>query len=163
MCAGRSACAEKQPVQKRFAACVLLSLAIAGCAKDPERTAQRFIARGDEFVRNGRDEAAVIEYRNAVKSSPGRSDTYLKLGDAYSRLGRTTEAYRSYTEGSRLVDGQPLPQTEDAIQSIVDQRPDLVPARIALAELLLARRDADDAQTQLEAATAADPANELAN
>lgn len=163
MCAGLSACAEKQPVQKRFAACVLLSLAIAGCSKDPEHATQRFIARGDEFARNGRDEAAVLEFRNALKSSPGRSETYLKLGDAYARLGRTTEAYRAYTEGSRIVDGQPLPQSEDALQSILDQHPNLVSARIALAELLLARRDADDAQAQLEAATVADPGNELAN
>jgi len=150
-------------VQRRFALFLLCGLLAASCANDPEHAAQRSIARGDDFARNGRDDAAAIEYRNALKSSPGRSDVYVKLGDAYGRLGRTTEAYRAYADGSRIVGGRPLPQTEEALQSILQDRPDLVPARIALAELQLERHDNDDAQQQLEAAIVADPANELAN
>jgi tetratricopeptide (TPR) repeat protein len=136
---------------------------VVSCARDPQETARGFAARGDDFVRNGRDAAALIEYRNAVRAWPAWSDAYQKLGDTYDRLGRSDDAYASYVEGARVGDEEPLAQNEDALRALVTRRPALVPARLALAELLLLRNDTADAEEQLRAATAAEPANELAN
>jgi Tfp pilus assembly protein PilF len=140
--------------------CVVL---VTSCAHDPQAAAQRFVVRGDDFVRSGRDDAAVIEYRNAVRALPAWSEAHEKLGDAFERLGRGDEAYTEYGEASRLTDGELLSQNERALQALVARRPALVPARLALADLLLARHDAAGGEEQLLAVTAVEPANELAN
>jgi Tfp pilus assembly protein PilF len=133
------------------------------CARDPQERAKWFAARGDDFARSGKDAAALIEYRNAVREAPAWAEVYQKLGGALERLGRTRDAYRAYAQGSSIVDGKPLPDDEAGLKAIVERRPQLVPARIALAERLLSRNDSVGAEEQLRAATAAEPGNEMAN
>ena len=79
------------------------------------------------------------------------------------QLGRIDEAYREYTLASRIVDGQPLPQTEEALRAAIAASPQSAEARIALADLLLTRGDLDEAEDHLLVATVSDPSNELAN
>jgi tetratricopeptide (TPR) repeat protein len=133
------------------------------CARGPEASARRFAARGDEFASRGRDTAAVIEYRNAIREWPTWSEAYRKLGEAFERLGRTDEAHRAFTQAATTVDGEPLPTDEAGLRAVIGRRPDLVPARLTLARLLLDRGDGDGALGELQAATLAEPDNELAN
>ncbi len=135
----------------------------ASCARDPQDQALRFAASGDAFAARGEDAAAVLEYRNAVRALPAWKEGYDKLGDALDRLGRTADARRAYAEALTIVDGKALPKDEAGLRAIVDRRPNLAPARIALAEVLLEREDMAGAEDQLRAATAAEPGNELAN
>ena len=148
---------------RSFAFFLCAAFLTASCARDPEDAARRFMARGDDFARTGRDDAALIEYRNAVREWPAGTEAHQKLGDAYQRLGRLDEAYEAYADASAIVDGKPLPQDEPALRAIIERRPDLVPARMALADLLLKRQSTAEAEEQLLAASAAEPTNELAN
>jgi predicted Zn-dependent protease len=142
---------------------VILAAAIAvSCADDPLQSAREYIARGDDFARQGRPSAAVIEYRNAVRDAPAWSEAHEKLGDALVQAGRIEEAYREYTVASRIVDGQPLPQGEDDLRAAVRDTPSLAAARVALADLLLTRGEVAEAEQHLLAAAASEPENELA-
>jgi tetratricopeptide (TPR) repeat protein len=78
-----------------------LGIACAGGADQ----ARRHAARGDEYFAADRFEAAVIEFRNAVKKQPRWADAYLKLGDAYTALGKAEEAYRAYASANELAPG----------------------------------------------------------
>src|ERR671912_2702543 len=75
-----------------LAAFTLLTLACAGGGD----AARKFMQRGDEYLAAARYDAAVIEYRNAVKKEPTWAEAYTKLGDAYAEQGRSEEAYRAY-------------------------------------------------------------------
>jgi Tfp pilus assembly protein PilF len=136
---------------------------IGACAQQPPDAAREYTERGDALAREGRYSAAAIEYRNAVRNAPESTALHEKLGDSLVQLGRIDEAYREYTVASRIVDGQPLPQTEQALRQAVAANPKSAPARIALADLLLTRGDIDEAEDHLLVATVSDPSNELAN
>lgn len=65
------------------------------CARSDE-AARRLIASGDAYHATGRDDAAIIEYRNAIKKQPSSAEAYRKLGDAYVDSAKAEEAYRAY-------------------------------------------------------------------
>lgn len=136
---------------------------VVSCARSPEDSARRYAARGDRFVEEGRNDAALIEYRNAVRAWPTWRDAQQKLGATLERLGRIDEAYRVYATESRIVDGETLPQNEVELRAVVARSPDLVQARLALADELLLRDETSEAEEQLLAAAAVDPSDELTN
>jgi tetratricopeptide (TPR) repeat protein len=148
---------------KRSAGLLCLTLLSATCSRDPHDVARRAAARGDEFTKEGRPDAALIEYRNAVRAWPTWNEAHEKLGNALAQVGRTGDAYRAYAVGSQVVDGETLPQTEEELRALLAGRPKLAAAHTALAGLLLSRQAADEAEEHLLAAVAAEPSNELAN
>jgi Tfp pilus assembly protein PilF len=139
------------------------SVLIAACARDPQDAGRRALARGDRYVEQGRNDAALIEYRNAVREAPGIADAHIKLGETLDRLGRRSEARAAFIAASRIVDGQPLPMREDELRAVVARTPASAAARVALADQLISRRETAEAEEQLRAATALDPSNELAH
>jgi predicted Zn-dependent protease len=142
---------------------IAAAMVVVSCGRDPMEAAREYADRGDEFARDGRVNAAVIEYRNAVKEAPSWVVGREKLADALVQLGRIEEAYREYTITSRIVDGQPLPQNEDQLRAAVTRAPDLAAARVALADLLLTKGETDEAEAHLLTAVEKEPANELAH
>jgi Flp pilus assembly protein TadD len=136
---------------------------IAGCSRDPQQAAARAVARGDRYAQQGRDDAALIEFRNAARDAPGSVEAHEKLGETLERLGRRAEARAAFIAASRVVDGQPLPLREDELRASVERQPSSAAARVALADQLLSRRETGEAEEQLRAATALDPSNELAH
>ena len=82
---------------------VILCAAVAGGCGGREQSARRFVERGDADLAAGRDAAAVIEYRNAIKQRPAWAEAYRKLGDAYMAQGDSEEAYRAYTNAIELA------------------------------------------------------------
>jgi tetratricopeptide (TPR) repeat protein len=142
---------------------VWCSLLVAGCGRDPGEAGRRALARGDRYVAQGRNDAALIEYRNAVRDAPGLAAAHVKLGETLDTLGRRSEARAAFIAASRIVDGQPLPLREDDLRAVVARTPSSAAARVALADQLLSRRETAEAEEQLRAATALDPANELAH
>jgi tetratricopeptide (TPR) repeat protein len=150
-------------VATRLITVVCGAMVIVSCAQDPQEAARRYAARGDRFAQEGRHDAALIEYRNAVRAWPAWSEAHQKLGDSLERLGRTAEAYRAYATGSRIVDGQPLPHSEEDLRAFVGRHPESVAARVALSNVLLARREVSEAEDELVRSIALEPSNELAN
>ena len=80
------------------------------------------IERGQIEVSEGHAELAVATLGNVVKSDPGNAIAYYNLGIAFDRIGKLTEA-------------------ENAWQSAIHQRPELVEAQRALALAALRKGD----------------------
>src|SRR5690349_4969600 len=83
-----------------FAAAVL---ALAAACTNSEQAARRLVERGDTYAAAGQYDAAVLEYRNAIKRQPA-AETYCKLGDAYLATARSEEAYKAF---SNAIDADP--------------------------------------------------------
>jgi len=141
----------------------LVLAATSACTARPEQAHRRYVDSGDRFVRDGRDAAAVIEYRNAIRHAPDDDAVYRRLGAALARLGRGAEAARAFEMAEGRADGRLLPADEAALRTVVDANPSHVGARLALAERLIARQALVDAESQLLAALAQDPAREVTN
>src|SRR6266699_1733069 len=89
---------------RRVVAVVLSAALTSACAGSAEQ-ARRYVARGDEYFAAERFDAAVIEYRNALRQQPKLADAPLKLADAYAALGKAEEAYRAYASAIELLPG----------------------------------------------------------
>jgi tetratricopeptide (TPR) repeat protein len=137
-------------------------LAVA-CSQDPEQAAREYLANGDRLSNEGRDAAAVIEYRNAIRLTPSADAVYQRLGATLERLGRDEESQRAYEMAEQSADGRPLPYDEAALRAIVARHPRHVGARVALANRLIERGEAADAETHLRAAQDVSPERELIN
>jgi len=74
----------------------LLPLLITAACVSGEQAARQFIERGDRDAAAGKDEAAAIDFRNAVKNNPNSAEAQRKLGDADVALGRNDDAYHAY-------------------------------------------------------------------
>lgn len=133
------------------------------CSRDPEQAARDYLANGDRLTHEGRDAAAVIEYRNAIRLTPFADAVYRRLGAALARLGRDEESQRAYEMAEQSVDGQPLPYDEASLRAVVGAHPTHVGARIALANRLIERGETADAETHLRAAQELSPERELIN
>jgi len=98
--------AVKTRLLARLALAVLvLALAPAGCS----RSAQTYLDRGDAYLREGKIDAAVLEYRNAVEKDPMLAPGRLKLAEAYVRQGNGTGALAEVVRAADL-----LPNDADA-------------------------------------------------
>jgi tetratricopeptide (TPR) repeat protein len=123
----------------RVAALLVVAVAAAGCT-NPQAKANRLIAAGDAYAEQGRFNAAIIEYRNALKQVPDSSVAYLQMGRAYVAAGDHRSAYEALT---RAVDLNPT-----------DLRP-----RLEAGELLFKAGVFDAAQVRADQVLASDPEN----
>src|SRR5262245_18922008 len=82
---------------------VVVAVTALACTTSAEK-ARAFADRGDRDVAAGDYDAAVIEYRNAVKQAPDSAEMHRKLGSAYAELSKAEEAYREY---STAIDLEP--------------------------------------------------------
>jgi tetratricopeptide (TPR) repeat protein len=86
-------------------AVVLVAVAVAGCS----RSAQSHLDRGDAYLKQGKIDAAVLEFRGAVQKDPMLAPARLKLADAYLRQGNGAGAFGEYVRAADL-----LPKDADA-------------------------------------------------
>src|SRR5689334_2527930 len=140
-------------------------VAAVGCGGREQ--AQRFAERGDEYVRQGRYDAAVIEYRNAIKRRPTWADVHRRLADAYVELGKGEEAYRAYSKametdrtdarayvgaGKLLLDSGLPHEAEVRAEQALDRDPQNVDAQVLRGRALTRLQQFDDALEVLEGA-----------
>ena len=153
-----------------LAAVLLVSTLALACSRGGS-TAQQFVERGDQYAAEGRYDAAVIEYRNALKKQPAMAAVYTKLGDAYAEEGKPEEAYRAYcnatdldaddgharVEAGRLLfsAGRYNEALVRAVQTLERDNQN-VDAQILSGRALTKLRRYDDAIAQLDAAVAID-------
>jgi len=156
--------------RRSLAAVVVFSSLALACSRGGS-TAQQFVERGDRYAAEGRYDAAVIEYRNALKKQPTLAAAYTKLGDAYAEEGKPEEAYRAYcnavdldaadgharVEAGRLLfsAGRYNEALVRAVQTLERDDQD-VDAQILSGRALTRLRRYDDAIAQLDAAVAVD-------
>jgi tetratricopeptide (TPR) repeat protein len=159
-------------MRARVFSIVAVAMLASGCASR-EQAARAAVTRGDEYLRDGRAAAAIIEYRNAAKKQPSWAEAYRKLGDAYAAQGSGEEAYRAYcsatdldpadthsrVEAGRLLlaagrYSEALVRAEQALERSEHDTGAAVLASRALAKM----HRTDEALAQLDAAIASDPA-----
>lgn len=75
---------------------VILSLCIG--TSTMAQTTNQSILKGNEYYRMGQFEQAEKEYSEAVKSSPGNNTARYNLAGATFRMGKETDAIKSYEE-----------------------------------------------------------------
>jgi tetratricopeptide (TPR) repeat protein len=155
----------------RIALAAVLAFSSVALACGRGQTAKQFIERGDAYAAEGRHDAAVIEYRNALKKEPAWAVAYARLGDAYLEQGKPEEAYRAYctatdrdpangharVEAGRLLfaAGRYTEALLRAVQTL--ERDDQnVDAQILSGRALTKMRRYDEAVAQLDAAVAID-------
>jgi tetratricopeptide (TPR) repeat protein len=148
-------------------------LIVASACSGPRQRAADFVRRGDEQVAAGRNSAAILEYRNAVRRDPKLAEAHRKLGDVYLEEGKLEEAYHAFAnatsvdpadvhsrvEAGRLLYGagrftEALVRAEQALERD-DQSVD---AQVLAGRALTSLRRFDEAIAQLDAAVAHDHA-----
>lgn len=146
---------------------VTLAAAFAGCST-AQTKAERHIKAGDQFVVQGRNYAAAIEYLNAIKQTPESSVAYRKLGLAHLAAGDAGAAYRSFTKAVDLDPADNEPRLEAArlllranmndlahvrAEQVLERDPDNLDAQIIAARALARLRRTDEAIARLSLVT----------
>ena len=150
----------------RLLSFIALGAAFAGCGTAQSK-AERYLKAGDQFVVQGRNYAATIEYLNAIKQTPASSVAHRKLGLAHLAAGDAGAAYRSFTKAVDLDPADNEPRLEAArlllranmndlaqvrADQVLERDPGNVDAQIIAARALARQRRADEAIARLSLA-----------
>jgi len=92
-------------------ACLLIGLA-PGCSRDPERAAKQFVASGDRYAASGQLKAAAIEYRNAIRQTPGDVQPRAKLAAVAARTSDVATVVRELMQIAELAPTDPGAQVQ---------------------------------------------------
>ena len=84
-----------------FAGAVAIGAA-SGCSKDPITAARDYLASANRYAEQKQYEAAIIEYKNAIKAKPDLAEAHYKLAQVYEASGDPRGAYGSYTRAADL-------------------------------------------------------------
>src|SRR5208337_717264 len=106
---------------------LFLAALFVGCSHDPNVRKQKYLESGQRYFEKGKYQEAVIQFGNAAQVDSHYADAHYQLARAYSRLQQWTPAYLEYAR-------------------TVELQPDNYPARLDLANLLIAGRDFKQAQ-----------------
>ena len=121
-------------------AVMAFTLAVGACSKDPDVQAREYLASADKYAESQQYEAAIIEYRNAIKVKPELPEAHYKLAKVYEASGDPVNAYSSYARAA-------------------DLEPSNMDAQLKAGTLLLAAGEYDMARRRAELAIQADAQN----
>ena len=83
---------------------LLASLLSLACQSDSDRIVT-FLERGESYVAEGKDEEAIIEYKNVLQRDPENPAAHEALSLAYLRVNKPREAYWEMSETVRVDPG----------------------------------------------------------
>src|SRR5580704_19678540 len=83
---------------KALGVLVLAVAMLAACSRDPNRRKAAYLNSGAKYFKEGKFEAAEIEFRNAVQIDHRFAEGHYQLGRAYLSLHNTDAAYREFLE-----------------------------------------------------------------
>ncbi len=121
---------------------VFVTVAAAGCSRDPDVAKQEHFQRGEQYFSDGKYREAIIEYRNAVQLDARFGPARYKLAEAYVHVGDAQGAFREYVRAADLMDDAEV--------------------QLKAGNLLLLGGRYEDARARAEAVLAREPANALA-
>jgi tetratricopeptide (TPR) repeat protein len=78
-----------------------LALLLGACASPEERFAEH-VERAEQLATEGLSQAAILEYKNALKLQPENAQVYERIGDIYRTQSRFADALTWYHEAFRL-------------------------------------------------------------
>lgn len=119
-------------------------LFLAACSTDPNQQKLKYVSRGDAYLKDGKYQEAVIEFRNAIQIDPKFAQAHRQLAQTYLSLNNGDAAFRELEETVGLD-----PTNSDT--------------QLSLAQLLIGRRQYEQAQAALDKVLAAEPSNARAH
>lgn len=83
---------------------MLLATAVAFCActQSPQARSAKYMAAGKKLMRQHDPRRAILEFRNAMKATPGDADIYVQIGDAFMGIRNISAAIDSYRKALKL-------------------------------------------------------------
>lgn len=135
-----------------------VTLLLSSCARDSEKARAKYIASGQNYMKQGQYASAAIELRNALKIDPRSVDAYYQLAQADLAQHDFAGAYSSLEEAEN--------QTDTALrqyQKAVDLQPNSAPLETMVGNLYLHRGDLETARLYYQKALEADPNFPMAN
>ena len=79
-------------------ACAVAGLFLVACGK----SATQYIDRGNQLYSSGQYGDAALNYRNAIKKTPGSGEAYYRLGLALLKQNQMGEAYQAFNRATTL-------------------------------------------------------------
>ena len=73
----------------------------------PNELANAFVQRAVSLYEQGKDEAAIVEYKKGLASDATDSDTWYGLAELYRELGRTRQAVETYSTALTTIEHAP--------------------------------------------------------
>ena len=155
----------------RTGALLCAAVLVWGCS-NAERDKARHLERGDQYVAEGRDEFALVEYSRAIQIDPQYGTAHLQLAKTYERMNNMRAAVRQYVRAAdalpddrelQLKAGQVLlltgrfDEARGRAATLLARNADDVDALLLHANALAALRDPEGAVAQIEEALAVDP------
>jgi tetratricopeptide (TPR) repeat protein len=125
-------------------AIVCLGLFLVACSRDPESSSRRYLASGEQYMKDGKYREANIRFRSALQANPRSSDAYYRLAQSDLELHQWTDAYAS-------------------LQRVLELDPSRPDAHIDLAQLYLATGQYDKVEEETKIVLDHDPANQAAH
>lgn len=94
----------KYTFQRRHAnvGLILLGLVLSACTQSPQVRSAKYVAAGKQLLRKHDISRAILQFRNAVKATPGDADVYYQLGEAYTASKDIMAALGSYQKALSL-------------------------------------------------------------
>ena len=119
---------------------IAVTLLLGACSRDPEKAKARYLASGEEYMKQKKYGKATIEFRNAIRIDPRFADAYYQLSQAALAQHDWQAAYV-------------------ALGKAIDLNPDLLDARLERAQLYTAARQFDEAEAEANSVLQKDPKN----
>jgi len=80
----------------------LALLAGTGCNQSPEVKKQKALQRGEQYLKNGKANEAIIEFRNALQIDQNFLPAVQGLGRAYAAKSWNADAFREFQRAQKL-------------------------------------------------------------
>lgn len=131
-------------VIRKWTICALALILFTGCSTDPNKRKVNYLRAGEAYIKSGKYQEAIIEFRNAIEIDPRFASAHYQLGNAYLAVNNPDAAARELTETVTL-------------------EPSNSQAQLQLAALLLNRGQLDQAQSTAQKVLATEPGNARAH
>lgn len=92
-----SACSRSKAV-----ACLIVTLAFTGCMRSPEAKSAKYMQAGKKLLDQHDPARAVLQFRNAVQSTPKNAEAHYQLALAYLAAGDIAGGYNSLRQAVKL-------------------------------------------------------------
>jgi Tfp pilus assembly protein PilF len=158
-------------VSRSIAGVVVTCLALSACSRGGQ-SKQTFLENGNRFLKDGKIQEAIVEFRNAIKEDERYGEARFQLAEAYASKGEGAAAAREYVRAADLLPAENRAQIkaatflllgkqfEDAktrAQRVVDRDPSNAEAQVLLGKALAGLNDFEGALKQLEEAIEISP------
>jgi tetratricopeptide (TPR) repeat protein len=81
---------------------LVLIASLCGCSGDPQKEKQKYLASGLGYTKKGQYDAAIVQFRNALRQDPRSVDTLNHLAEAYVANRQPREAYAALMEATAI-------------------------------------------------------------